>query len=92
MNLGFDSFFLLEGVIGFLDYQLRSVKRQVQSAKDTNPINVLNIGNGKKIQTAVWLVGNRFILTPIPRKQLARRIGFYDATPYSSSREEVQDN
>jgi regulator of extracellular matrix RemA (YlzA/DUF370 family) len=78
VNLGFDNFFLLNQVIGFLDYNVPSVKRVVSQAKTDNPLGVIKIAPyGKKVLTAVWLIGNRFVLTSVPRKKFARRLGFY---------------
>ena len=78
LNAGFNNFIVANQIVAILDYSIGSVKAIVRTARaERGNRSVIDLTRGKKIYSLIVLVGDRYVLSTIPRKQLATRLGAF---------------
>jgi regulator of extracellular matrix RemA (YlzA/DUF370 family) len=74
LHVGFYNYVTAESVVALIDYKLAAAKKIIKSAKDEKPRSVMDVTRGRKAQTLIVLVGDRYLISAIYRKQLAKRL------------------
>lgn len=84
LHVGFYNYVTSESVIALVDYKLIAAKKIVKSIKEEKPRFLMDITKGRKAQTLVVLSGDRYVISAISRKQLAKRL-----SPETDTEEEL---
>ena len=78
LNAGFNNFIVTSQIVAILDYSIGAAKTIVRTARaERGARAVIDLTRGKKIYTLIILIGDRYVLSTKPRKQIARRLGAY---------------
>lgn len=75
LHVGFSNQVVADQVTCLLDYRVPSVKRIVKSARDERPRSVMDLTRGRKSMSLIVLTGDRYVISAIPLKTLAKRMG-----------------
>jgi regulator of extracellular matrix RemA (YlzA/DUF370 family) len=74
LHVGFYNYVTSYSVVALIDYKIAAAKNIVRSARTDKPRSVLDVTKGRKALTLIVLTGDRYIISAIARKQLAKRL------------------
>ncbi len=77
VNIGNHNYIEQSNLVAVLEYKSAPVKRLIAHLIETTPSKVVDVTKGKKIETVLVMKDDFFILSPVGRKTIARRIGIY---------------
>lgn len=75
LNIGFYNFVSTESVVAVIDYKLAAAKKIVKSARAERPRSVIDLTKGRKALSLLVLTGDRYAISAISMKSLAKRLG-----------------
>ena len=75
LHVGFGNLVMADEVLAILEYKIPAVKRLIKSALAEKPRSVINLTVGRKAVSIVVLSGDRYVISAIYTKQLAKRLG-----------------
>lgn len=76
INIGYYNFVMSNHIIALIEYKIASSRNIVKDIKRDKPRNLLNLTMGRKAETLIVLTGDRYVISALPRKQLANRLDF----------------
>lgn len=84
LHVGFYNYVTSDSVIGLIDFKLKVSKQIVKTARLEKPRSVLDLTKGRRALTLILLTGDRYIISAISQKELAKRL---DAESFRSKTE-----
>ena len=81
LNVGFYQWLSVDRIVAILDYRTAVSQKLIKIAKEEDSDKILNCTRGKRYQSLIVMDTGHYVISTIPRKQLARRLGVFDTEP-----------
>lgn len=78
LNCGFYNYVTTSAVVALIDCRIEAAKKLKKSVRAEKPRSIIDLTRGRKELTLIVLTGDRYIISAISRKQLAKRMGLTD--------------
>jgi len=74
LHVGFDNVVMVSQILGVFDIRSAAIKRIIDTAKEERPRSVISVTKGRKAWSVIFLSGDRYVVSCIPRKQIYKRL------------------